>query len=98
MPPDARGRSMKSSTTTEFWECYSRLSPEIKKLARRTYQTWVADPRHKSLHFEKTGRVWSIRIGLHYRALGLSKEHGIEWFWIGSHDEYDKILKTGIVQ
>jgi hypothetical protein len=89
---------MKSSTTTEFWECYSRLPPKIKQLARRTYKTWIADPRHKSLHFKKTGSVWSIRIGLHYRALGLAKEDGIEWFWIGAHDEYDKILRAGIVQ
>jgi hypothetical protein len=42
--------------------------------------------------------VWSIRVGLHYRALGLAKEDGIEWFWIGAHDEYDKILRAGIVQ
>ena len=32
---------MKSSTTAEFWECYSRLPPHIKRLARRTYKTWA---------------------------------------------------------
>ena len=89
---------MKSSTTAEFWECYSRLPPHIKRLARRTYRTWAQNPYHKSLHFKKVGRVWSARIGLHYRALGLMKEDMVEWFWIGAHDEYERILSSGTMQ
>jgi len=89
---------MKSSTTAEFWECYSRLPPHIKQLARRTYKTWANDPHHCSLQFKKNGRVWSARIGLHYRTLGLMKEDTVEWFWIGSHDDYDRILRSGKTQ
>ena len=86
--------SMKSSTTTEFWECYSRLPPQIKQLARRTYKLWAQDHNHGSLHFKQIGRVWSIRVGLHYRALGLSKADSVEWFWIGHHHDYDRLLKS----
>jgi hypothetical protein len=44
------------------------------------------------LQFKKVGRFWSVRVGLHYRALAV--EHGADliWFWIGSHADYDKLL------
>jgi hypothetical protein len=36
--------------------------------------------------------IWSVRVGAHYRALGTEVEDGIVWVWIGTHDEYDKIV------
>ena len=40
-----------------------------------------------------TGRkdVYSVRIGVHYRALELLKQNTIYWFWIGTHAEYDRL-------
>jgi hypothetical protein len=32
-------------------------------------------------------------VGLHYRALGISDDGGIVWFWIGTHAEYDQLLR-----
>ena len=32
--------------------------------------------------------------GLMYRALGVEIESGILWFWIGTHADYDALLKT----
>jgi hypothetical protein len=37
--------------------------------------------------------VYSVRIGIGYRALGLQEGDQISWFWIGSHAEYDEMLK-----
>jgi hypothetical protein len=37
--------------------------------------------------------MWSVRIGLSYRALGYIENKEIVWYWIGSHSEYDRILK-----
>jgi hypothetical protein len=51
-----------------------------------------ADARHPSLHFKKVGRNWSVRIGLHYRALAVEEGQDILWFWIGHHGEYDRLL------
>jgi len=34
-----------------------------------------------------------VRVGEHYRALGLDKPAGVAWFWIGTHADYDKLLK-----
>jgi hypothetical protein len=36
--------------------------------------------------------VYSVRVGLDYRAVGLLQGDTITWFWIGTHDDYDKLL------
>jgi hypothetical protein len=84
---------MKSSTTSEFWRCYSGLPSPVKRLARKTYRLWAQDPDHRSLRFKKVGNVWSVRVGLEYRAVGLFKDDTVYWFWIGPHDEYERLLK-----
>jgi hypothetical protein len=85
---------MKSSTTPDFWERYSRLSPETRGRARNAYRLWKKNPRHPSLCFKKVGQVWSIRIGGGYRAIALLEGDVFFWFWVGSHDEYEKLLAT----
>ena len=85
---------MNSSTTPDFWESYFKIPPEIKMRAKKVYRLWVHQPRHPSLQFKKTGEVWSIRIGNGYRALALLQDGIYYWFWIGTHDEYDRLLKT----
>jgi hypothetical protein len=32
-----------------------------------------------------------VRIGDHYRALGIDVKEGVYWIWIGTHAEYDRI-------
>jgi hypothetical protein len=46
------------------------------------------------LHFKRIGPYWSARVGLHHRALAVPSAHHAIWFWIGTHAEYDRILKT----
>lgn len=36
--------------------------------------------------------MWSARVGIDYRALGMDKPEGIVWFWIGTHADYEKML------
>ena len=38
--------------------------------------------------------IFSIRVGLRWRALGLIEGDSIYWFWIGPHAEYDTLLKN----
>ena len=59
----------------------------------RNYEILKENPKHPSLHFKKIGRYWSVRAGIHYRALAVEVEDGLLWFWIGSHAEYDKLIK-----
>lgn len=36
--------------------------------------------------------MWSVRVGLHYRAAGVQEGSNIVWFWIGHHSEYDRLI------
>ena len=85
---------MKHTASKRFWQCFDALPPEVRSLARRTYALLKADSAHPSLHFKTLGggRLCSVRIGLHYRALGVPVEAGVHWFWIGTHAEYDKLV------
>ncbi len=55
----------------------------------------MQEPGHPSLHFKKLNRVpnaWSVRIGKQYRAVGERSGDAIEWFWIGTHNEFDNLF------
>ena len=79
--------------TTAFWECYQQLPAAIQQLADKNYELLKADPEHPSLHFKKVGSYRSVRVGLAYRALGIVDEEAVIWFWIGSHDEYERLIR-----
>jgi hypothetical protein len=78
--------------TPRFWLCYRNLPDDVRRLADKAYRLSRQDPRHSSLRFKKVGRFWSVRVGLHYRALAVEQESEVIWFWIGSHAEYEKLL------
>jgi hypothetical protein len=80
-------------TTAGFWRRYHQLPRDIQELAKKNFERLKADPFHPSLHFKKIGKLWSVRVGLDYRALGLDKGDTVQWFWIGHHDEYPRIIK-----
>lgn len=75
-----------------FWECYSTLPPAIQQLADANFELLKHNPRHPSLHFKQIGQFWSVRIGLRYRALGVTVPDGVIWFWIGTHGDYDRLI------
>ncbi len=86
---------MKHLTLPRFWQHYRQLPKEVQALANRNFELLKTDPHHPSLHFKKVSerkQLWSVRVGAHYRALGVEKSEGIVWFWIGTHAEYDKLL------
>ena len=84
---------MRHRASPSFWASYRSLPEEVRALADQAFAHLKADPRYPSLHFKKLGEVWSARVGLHYRALAFEVDDGYVWFWIGSHAEYDKLVK-----
>ncbi len=84
---------MKHQATPDFWYHYRQLPIEVQELADRCYGFLKQDSRHPSLHFKKVSSFWSVRIGIHYRALALEDSDDIAWFWIGTHTEYDRLLR-----
>ncbi|HVA45899.1 MAG TPA: hypothetical protein VNH11_05880 [Pirellulales bacterium] len=83
---------MNHHTTADFWECYARLPEAVQRVADRHYALLRQNPRHPSLHFKKVGRLWSVRAASGYRALAAEAADGLIWFWIGPHDEYERLL------
>lgn len=59
----------------------------------QNYALLKQDPHHPALRFKKVGRFWSVRVGLRYRALATEVDDGLLWFWIGSHGDYDALIK-----
>ena len=36
--------------------------------------------------------MWSVRVGAGYRALAILDGDTFFWYWIGDHDQYEKLL------
>jgi hypothetical protein len=89
---------MKSELTDEFVKCFVQLPERVQKTARKNYKLWKKNPAHPSLEFKKLNTkqpVYSVRAGIGWRAVGVMKNSDtIVWFWIGSHSNYDKLLKS----
>jgi hypothetical protein len=84
---------VKHLASPEFWANYEALPPAVRKLADANYALLKRDPRHPSLHFKRVGSYWSVRVGLHYRALAFETGGDMLWFWIGSHAEYGRKIR-----
>ncbi len=78
--------------TPDFWGSYRSLPASIQALADRAFALLKADPHHPSLHLKKIDSIWSVRVGIHHRALGVEVSDGILWFWIGTHADYDRMI------
>jgi hypothetical protein len=87
-----------SHTAPEFRERFSRLPREVRDQARDAYRLFQTNPRHPGLHFKRvhgSNRLVSARVGRSYRAVGiLTASDEVVWFWIGPHDEYERVLKS----
>ena len=87
---------MKSKLEDDFVACLRRLPDDVRQTGRKNYRLWLDDPRHPSLALKQIGAtgVWSVRVGIGWRALGLVEGDTITRFWIGSHSDYDTRVKA----
>ena len=82
---------MIGKTHRRFWNYFEALPVPVQKLAREKYALWKRDPYHSSLRFEERRHgICVVRIGIHHRALGLRDGDIVAWFWIGTHEEYNR--------
>jgi hypothetical protein len=84
---------VKSRTLPSFWDTYVLLPESVKKVARKQFHQWRETPFHPSLHFKcvnQEERIWSVRVTLGYRALGIFDSDTVTWFWIGGHQDYER--------
>jgi hypothetical protein len=80
-------------TSSRFWILLENLPEGVRTAARKNFEILKYNPSHPSLHFKKVGNLWSVRVGLHHRALATQNDADYIWFWIGSHDEYDRLIE-----
>jgi hypothetical protein len=80
-------------TSRAFWSHYRELPATVRKTADKNFRLLKTDPRHPSLHLKKVGRFWSVRVGGGYRALGVASDDVLVWFWIGSHGDYNRLIR-----
>jgi len=84
-----------SYTTKRFRSCFQGLPASVQQQAREAYKRWFENPSHPGLRFKPvhpTQPIFSVRVALNYRALGVREGDTVIWFWIGSHAEYDRLL------
>ena len=87
---------MRSHVTARFRKCFGELPGPVQERARKAYRQFLENPSHPSLRFKPvhpTEPIMSVRVGLGYRALGVRHGDDILWFWIGSHAEYDRLVR-----
>jgi mRNA-degrading endonuclease RelE of RelBE toxin-antitoxin system len=87
---------LKSRVTASFRGKLRTLAKSVQKRAKSAYRQFVADPNHTSLNFKKLPPhkdLWSVRITDDYRAAGWRTGDTIVWFFIGTHAEYDQLLR-----
>ena len=87
---------MKSVTTERFRRLYGAAGTQRQAQIKRSYKLWLENPAHPSIRFKKvhnTEPIYSARVDLDWRALGVLEGDTVVWFWVGPHDEYDALLK-----
>ncbi len=86
---------MKSAVLPSFWESYGRLDASLRTQVKKAYRLWCDNPSHPSLRFKCVNheeKIWSVRTNRGYRAVGVVDADTITWFWIGSHDDYERFF------
>ena len=87
---------MKSETTERFRRLYAAATERRQVQIKRAYKLWQENPAHPSIRFKKvheTEPIYSARVDLDWRAIGVLEGDTVVWFWVGPHDEYDALLK-----
>jgi len=73
---------VQSRTTDQFRALLAAAPVAIQAKARNAYRLWSDNPAHPSLRFKKVHDklpVYSVRIDLDWRALGVMKESVVIW-------------------
>ncbi len=86
---------MRSYTTRQFRQLFASLPRHVQHQARQSYRLFLQNTAHPGLHFKRVFAdppMYSARVGISYRAVGVLDGDTITWFWIGSHANYNKLL------
>jgi len=86
---------VKSRTAEKFRKAFALLPEQVQRQSRNAYRLFQQNPYHPSLHFKPVHPVkpiFSVRVNIDFRAVGIRENEEMIWFWIGPHTEYEKLL------
>lgn len=103
-PTTSETRPVLSRCNRDFRKLYEDLPKNLQKEADKSFAHWQNDP--DSVQFKPiivtNGKVWSARVTEKYRAMATKTERNGQvawiWFWIGTHNQYDTLLKSRLSQ
>ena len=89
--------SMVSKRTNAFKRLFDSLPEHIKTNARKQYRIFFENQSHPSLRKKPVGstgnkkfKVYEVTVGMGYRATYFRDGDVYVWFWIGTHNSFDK--------
>jgi hypothetical protein len=87
---------VKSETTEKFRLLFAAAPLDRQVRIKSAYRLWKQNPTHPSLRFKKVHPrlpIYSARVDLDWRAVGILEENTLVWFWVGPHQQYEALLK-----
>ncbi len=85
--------SFRSFAPPGFWKCYDSLPEKVRESADAKFALFEREPFHPSLALKQKGSVWTVEVGRSYRAIAYRHGDDFHWFWIGSHEAYNTLLR-----
>ena len=87
---------MNSHANAQFWSLFAALPADVQRKAYKAFAHFQIDPFYPALQFKEVGNgLWSARVDAKHRVLGRRNGDTIRWFWIGTHDEYERLIAQG---
>ena len=91
--------------TDDFIKFFGKLPERIQNHAKEAYRIWKRNSNHPSLQNKRIHPkklIYSVRVSVGWRAIygrwssvghfGYRENDTIVWFWIGSHQSYNKLM------
>ena len=83
--------------TKAFKKLYNELPDDIKENAKKQYKLFMKSSNHPSLRTKMIGstknysfKVFEVSIDMGYRVSYFTDRNTYVWFWIGTHNSFDK--------
>jgi len=86
---------MRSRATARFRRLLDELPEATRRAAQQSFALFKDNPSHPSLQFKRVKErpeLYSARVSLTCRALAQREGDSLIWFWLGSHDEYERLI------
>jgi len=85
--------NFRSKAIPSFWEYYDDLPGDVRRRADKQFRLFLDNPTHPSIQLKPVGAFWSARVTDSCRALAIREEDVFTWFWIGLHDDYERLIR-----